>query len=108
MIKLNLFILLICLVMFGCQNSSKQAGQTVTVEYFASGPQLVKIPIKDSAVADSLLNRGMDVIVIEKDYVIARLGSEHAAGVQSMSLSMQTFKEEELVQRLIHLFSSLY
>jgi arginyl-tRNA synthetase len=43
----------------------------------------------------------MDVVVVEEDYIIARLSGQDAVRVQKMSLKMETFKEEELVQRLI-------
>jgi len=91
----------IILLGFGCQNHSEQAARTVSMEFFNSGPQLVKIPLKDSAITDSLIHLGMDVIVIEKDYIIARLENQDVARVQTMSLNMETFTEEELVQRLI-------
>jgi arginyl-tRNA synthetase len=101
MAKIYLLIPLIFLAGFGCQDQSEQTAQTVSKEFFNSGPQLVKIPIKDSAVSDSLISYGMDVVVVEEDYIIARLSGQDAVRVQKMSLKMETFKEEELVQRLI-------
>ena len=85
----------------GCQSNTQQIPQTVSLQYFQSGPQLVKIPVKDASVADSLIALGMDVVVVENDYVIARLGGQEASTVQSLSLKMETFEPEELVQRLI-------
>ena len=101
MAKIYLLIPLIFLTALGCQDQSEQAPQTVSQEFFNSGLQLVKIPIKDPAVADSLINSGMDVVVVEENYVIARLSSQDAVKVQTMSLKMETFREEELVQRLV-------
>lgn len=101
MIRINIFIPLVFVLGFGCQNHAEKAVQTVSLKSFESGPQLVKIPVKDSTVADSLINIGMDVVVVEKDYIIARLGNQDAVRAQTMSLKMETFKEEELVQRLI-------
>ena len=87
--------------LLGCQSQTEQTVQTVSQEYFNSGPQLVKISILNAAVADSLIRQGLDVIVIEDDYIIARIDSSESNLVQSMSLNMQTFKEKELLQRLI-------
>ena len=94
-------ILVILTVWLGCQRGPEQESETVSLQSFESGPRLVKIPVRDAAVADSLIKAGVDIIVVEPDYVIARLGSAQASRVQAMSLVMTTFREEELVQRLI-------
>ncbi len=94
-------ILIILTVGLGCQRSPEQESEAVSLQSFESGPRLVKISVRDVAVADSLIKAGVDIIVVEPDYVIARLGSAQASRVQAMSLAMTTFREEELVQRLI-------
>lgn len=93
--------LLFLLFFFGCQSQTEQTVQTVSQAYFNSGPRLVKISITNAASADSLIMQGLDVIVIEKDYIIAKLSSSDVNTVQAMAFNMQTFKEDELVQRLI-------
>jgi arginyl-tRNA synthetase len=93
--------LLYLLFFFGCQSQTEQTVQTVSQAYFNSGPQLVKISTTNTASADSLIKQGLDVIVIEEDYVIAKMSGSDVNTVQAMTLNMQTFKEEELVQRLI-------
>ena len=103
MAKIHLPILLIFLIVLGCQNQPQPATQAVSLEIFNTGPQLVKIPIKNTAAADSLIHRGMDVIVVEENYVIAKLDRQQATTVQTMSLPMETFTPEELVQRLIRI-----
>jgi len=96
-----IFLLLLFVIGFGCKSDSEQTAQITSLDFFKSGPQLVKIPITDAAVADSLIKLNIDVVVIEEDYVIARLGGLEASNVQSMSLKMETIKETELMQRLI-------
>jgi hypothetical protein len=86
---------------FACQNSGEPPPQAVSQAFFAAGPKLVKIAVKDTALVDSLISQGVDVIVIADDHVIARLDGQSAARVQTMALSMKSIKEQELVQRLI-------
>jgi hypothetical protein len=97
-----ILVSLIGTIWLGCQGATEQAAQAVSQDYFASGPKLVKIPVQDATVADSLINLGMDVIVVESDYVIARIGGQQSATIQAMALQLNTFKEEELVQRLVN------
>jgi len=106
MAKIHLLFPLLVIIFFSCQNQSQQTSQQVNLDVFKVGPQLVKIPIENTAMADSLIKRGMDVIVVEENYVIARIDAQQANTVQSMSLQMNTFDERELVQRLIKIIKS--
>lgn len=63
-------------------------------------PQIKKIPIKQRAEADSLIKLGIDVIVIEDNYVAARLTQADVLTVQTLNLNTEPIQEEELVQRL--------
>jgi len=100
MFKTLLFILLTFLMLINCKQKSVQK---VDAEYFAGGPKLVKIPVAENTNIDSLINSGMEIIVIEKDYFIARLDQDDAANMQALALNMETFQESELVQRLIRI-----
>jgi hypothetical protein len=84
-----------------CQQTPGNRQQSITPAWFETGPKLVKIDLKSSSDADSLLAHGFELIVVEPEYVIARLNSQSARQVQNMSLPMSTFDEKELVQRLI-------
>lgn len=84
----------------GCQNNSgEQQGSEKAVKY--AGPQLKKIAIQAKAQADSLIEAGVDVIVVEEDYVVARLDEANEEQVQSMNLQAVPIKESDLVQRLV-------
>lgn len=102
MVKMNwILTAAMALTVLGCQKPHRPTTQTMVMASFAAGPQLVRIPITAPTQADSLMQLGFDVIVIEKDYLIARLDSAGAIGIQSMNLNMVTIQESDLVQRLI-------
>ena len=84
----------------GCQNNSgEQSGSEMAVQ--SDGPQLKKITIQSKQQADSLLAAGIDVIVVEDDYVVARLDEANEEQVQSMHLQTKPIEESDLVQRLV-------
>ena len=94
-------LLVAVLAGISCQQTPRAVPEGVTLAYFEAGPKLVKIGLAKPADADSLLAQGMDLIVIEPDYVIARLNTQDAQQVSAMSMQMETFDEKELVQRLV-------
>lgn len=59
----------------GCQNGSgERTGSQVALP--SDKPQLKKIRLQNESQADSLINLGLDVIVVEENYVVARLDEE--------------------------------
>ena len=85
----------------GCQQKPQQQRVIVTQEYFKEGPQLVRISIMDPGGVEQLIHNGIDVIVVEPGYIIARLNQSQAAVIQNLTLPMVPAREAELVQRLI-------
>ena len=88
-------------VLLSCQQPPEESPRKVTQAYFSTGPKLVKIVLDDPADADRLIAQGVDVIVVEPDYVIAKLDDRGGQQITNMAMQMITFEEDELVQRLI-------
>ena len=78
------------------QQPGEQAAQ-------ASGPQLRKITISNPADVDSLISRGVEVIVIEDDFVVARTDSQQEVTVQGLSLQSAPASQEDLTRRLVRI-----
>ena len=100
MIKTHWLIALTLLLGAGCQQKPQQR-EAMTQAYFKEGPKLVKISITDSGEVEQLIRDGIDVIVVEPAYVIARPNQTQATVIQSRTLSMTPAQEADLVQRLI-------
>ncbi len=101
MIKPHWLFFLLLLPGAGCQQQSPQQREAVTAAYFEAGPKLVKISITEPQQVEQLLRDSIEVIVVEPDYVIARIDQSGAAAVQNRALSMVPARESELVQRLV-------
>jgi len=101
MIKTHCLIALTLILGAGCQQKPQQQREAVTQAYFTEGPKLVKISITDSGEVEQLISDGIEVIVVEPGYVIARPNQSQAAAIQNLALSMTPAHEAELVQRLI-------
>lgn len=67
----------------------------------AGVPHLRKINLTDNVDADSLSRLGLEVIVVEDNYVIARVGGEGIAAVQNLNLQSDIASETDLIQRLV-------
>lgn len=90
------------LCFMACQNSSGELSETAgSQKQETEGPQLQKVAIENTAQADSLINMGLDVIVVEETYVVVRVAPAEAEKISSMNLKSQTVQESELVQRLV-------
>ena len=83
--------------LFGCQEAPKEEAEPTA----AAQPQIRKIPISDRTLADSLRRAGLDVLVVEDDYVVVRLQPTEMQRVQQMNLPIEPLSEQELVQRLV-------
>jgi hypothetical protein len=101
--KFFLLFIFTLFALFYCTDKTVTSTKKVSAEFFTSGPQLVKIPVNENTNIDSLINTGMEIIVVEKNYIIARLDQSEAENMESMSINMETFQESELVQRLIRI-----
>ncbi len=101
MSKPVLGLMLAASLALACQGQPESTEQTLPEAFFASGPQLVRIPVSSSAGADSLRARGLEVVVVERDFVVARVGAAQARQVQELALQMQPVTEDDLIQRLI-------
>lgn len=84
----------------GCQNGSGSKSESETGVMQSEGPQLKKISIQSNEQAASLINAGLDVIVVENDYVVARLDQANEDQVRAMNFQTEPIKESDLVQRL--------
>lgn len=99
----TIFIIGLALLIVACQQKSEQPKQALSLQVFQSGPQLVKIAISDPAAADSLIQAGVEVIVQEDKWVIARINAEQAGAMQEGGKQMQSAEESDLRQRLVQI-----
>ncbi|MFQ5709706.1 MAG: hypothetical protein ACE5HO_19810 [bacterium] len=100
-LKLLLIVLSTCLVA-GCKsNEQGKAKSSVPQQVGTNMPQLKKIPIQDKAQADSLLQQGFELIVVEDDYVIARLKPNQVSALGAAHVKIEPVEEADLVQRLV-------
>lgn len=95
---MRLFIFFVLIMLWSCQGAGEK--QTSQAEKL---PHLEKIPITSKAQADSLIQAGVDVIVVEDHYVIARINPADLSILAKQDLKMEPFKEDELVQRLVNI-----
>jgi hypothetical protein len=94
------FFLLFFILLVGCRGGGgEQSAPTPREE--STMPQIKKIAIRNKAEADSLINLGVEVIVVEDTYVAVRVDSQATAKIESINLKLEPIKEEELVQRLV-------
>lgn len=98
-----LMILLSIFLIFGCQNRETKEQQTLMENLKSGKAQLVKIDVSDSAQADSLREKGLEVVVVEPGYVIAKLTLGGSTVLKDMHLSMVPADESDLVQRLVRI-----
>ncbi len=96
-----LLVLLVFAFGVGCQNGSGTKSKSETGTMQSEGPQLKKISIQSTEQAAALINAGLDVIVVENDYVVARLDEANEEQVQAMNLQTEPIQESDLVQRLV-------
>jgi hypothetical protein len=99
-----LLFLLIIAGITGCQeNSKKQIGEKPSQEMKYDKPQIRKIPIRSRTQVDSLIQLGLELIVIEDTYVAARIVPEDSAKIKAASLKTEPIQEQELIQRLVRI-----
>ena len=103
MIKKGLCFPMILVFLIGCQGGSGKQGTTASQPSTASGPQIVKIPITRAAQVDSLRNSGIDILVVEDNYIAVRVAAGDEVKVQALQLKTEPIKETELVQRLVRI-----
>ncbi len=96
------FFLLFFTLLVGCRGGGGEQSAT-TPQLESTMPQIKKIAITNKAEADSLINLGVEVIVVEDTYVAARVDSQATAKIQSLNLKLEPIKEAELVQRLVQI-----
>ncbi len=89
--------------MFGCQNREPKGQQTLMENLKSGKAQLVKIHVNDSTQADSLREKGVEVVVVEPDYVIAKMTLGKSDVLADMHLTMTPADESDLVQRLVRI-----
>lgn len=87
----------VVLLMTACQ------GGTSEQQTLSEGPQLRKITISSPADVDSLISRGVEVIVIEDDFVVARTDSQQEITVQGLNLQSAPASQEDLTRRLVRI-----
>lgn len=96
-----LYLLIIGLII-ACQSSTgEQAESRISQEIKSTMTQIKKIPINNKAEADSLIKLGIDVIVVEDNYVAARIQQGDLAKIQTTNYKTEPIREEELIQRLV-------
>lgn len=83
------------MMFFACQNGEQAQEAESNVR------PLRKIPIENKEVADTLRQQGLDVIVVEDNYLVVRMHKSDSAKVRSLNLEMEPIREEDLVQRLV-------
>ncbi|MFQ5675964.1 MAG: hypothetical protein ACE5G1_08720 [bacterium] len=94
-----LLIPLFFLLSFGCQQKPGEQ-QTPQAALRADMPQLKKIAIASKADVDRLIEQGLDVIVVEENYVVVRLDESGDAQIKALDLKAEPIQESDLVQRL--------
>lgn len=99
----SLSILLMSIVFAGFLMLACEAGRSREARQSQGEPppKLRKIPVESREQAEQLMQNGIEVIVIEESYVIARLRNDDQNTVQSAGLQTQPFAEDELIQRLV-------
>jgi hypothetical protein len=103
MIKKELAISMLCVFLIGCQGGGEQQSPATSQTATPSGPQIVKILIASPAQVDSLRSRGIDIIVVEENYVAARVAPQEEIAIQDLQLKTEPIQETELVQRLVRI-----
>jgi hypothetical protein len=100
--KISFLFLFIMWFTIACQSSTGEQGKSGSSQQLQSDvPQMRKIPISAKAEADSLIQLGIDVIVVEDAYVVARLNQSDVAKIQSANLKTEPIQETDLIQRLV-------
>lgn len=94
------FLALLALVAISCQGKKEQPEQAVTRD--RSIPQMKRIEIQGPEEADQLLAEGVDLVVIEDDYVIASVPADVLVSLSSAN-QISDATEKDLVQRLIEI-----
>jgi len=91
----------VALIVFfaGCQASQDNGNETQVRDM--SLPQMKKIMIKDASQVDSLRATGLDLITIEKKYVIARVPIAQIEAFDQGKLQVSNASELDFVRRLI-------
>ncbi|MFQ5638968.1 MAG: hypothetical protein ACE5IR_13370 [bacterium] len=101
MIQKTVLIGMLSMCLLSACKQSPQTEAGAEQNRLQSGPQIKKIAIQNRAQADSLINRGLDVIVIEDDYVAVRLDEDALNALGAMSLNAEPIQEQDLIQRLV-------
>ncbi|MFQ5651125.1 MAG: hypothetical protein ACE5IY_14385 [bacterium] len=96
-----LLTFIFCTVLVSCQGSGEKSVSREPQERDPNVPQMQKIAISSRTEADSLITAGVDVIVVERDYVVARLRQEEVATLRAGGLRAELATESDLVQRLV-------
>jgi len=68
-----------------------------------SKPQMMRIALQRPEQADSLIQAGVDVIVVEHDYVIARIPNDMRSNLSAAHLPATYAAESDLTQRLVRI-----
>ncbi len=95
-----LFLLTGLFILPSCQRTEKP-GSAQQVQRDPSIPQIQRIAIRGSEQADSLIDAGVDVLVVEADHVIARISTDALTGISQAGLQVSPASEDDLIRRLI-------
>ncbi len=98
MSKMLTFTLAFCMLT-ACQRPEQKHSATQARD--PNLPQMKKIEIERPEQADSLIQAGVDVIVVEGTYVIARVAQTDIAALEDSQLNSVDAEESDFVQRLI-------
>lgn len=85
----------------GCRGAGEQNEPQQVQQLDPNVPHLHKIPISSPEVADSLIAAGVEVVVVEDAYVVARLEQSKLASLKSEGFESQIASESDLVRRLV-------
>lgn len=100
--KLHL-VFSVVVFLLACQQQKPPAAGELAKNLQAGKPQLVKIAVRDSAQVNELRRKGYDIVVVQPDYVVAKIDLQQSRALAEASLSMEPVRESDMVQRLVRI-----
>lgn len=91
---------LVLFVLASCQVPEQKQGSS-SAERDPNLPQMKKVEIEEPGQVQNLLDKGLEVIVVEDNYIIVRLASNQISTLADAGLKSTDAAEEDFVQRLI-------
>jgi len=99
----KIWMVLLILVLPACESQQSAQLRELQQNLHAGKSQLVKIMLTNPAQVDSVRSRGVELIVVAEDYLIARVDLTQSEAVSAMALAVEPVDEDDLVQRLVRI-----